>query len=265
MPVALALAWLLAGQATTASLDEELLAAARRGDVAAARALLDKGASVDARGRYDVTPLMTAALRGNLELVRLLVERGADVNIRDTFYKATPLGMALGGSEPRYEIVEYLLAHGAEDAADALRAGIQANRLTLIRAALKSGTLSNEVLSDSLLTADRGGKPEVAALLREAGAAPPRGLDDAVLQRYVGTWRSEDGFEMKLAADRGLLVATMPGSRPPMTLVPVDDTTFRPAGVEGIRLQFSVSAGALTGAVLETRGGKQALKRVREE
>jgi hypothetical protein len=262
MGIALALLWLFASQSAAASLDDELIAAARRGDVAAAKALLDKGANVDARGRYDVTPLMTAALRGNLALVRLLVERGADVNIKDTFYKTTPLAMALGGSEPRYEIVEYLLAHGAEDAAAALRAGIEANRLTLVRAALKTGTLSNEVLSDALLTAGRGSKPEVAALLREAGAAPPRVLDDALLQRYVGTWRSEDGFEMKLAADKGLLLATMPGSRPPMTLVPIDETTFRPAGIEGIRLQFTVSAGAVTGAVLETRSGKQGLKKI---
>ena len=264
MGIALALLWLFASQPAAASLDDELIAAARRGDVAAAKALLDKGANVDAKARYDVTPLMTAALRGNLELVRLLVERGANVNIRDTFYKTTPLNMALGGDPPHYDVVEHLLAHGAEGGAAALSAGIEANRLSLVRAALGSGKVPGEALSDALLTADREGKPEIAALLREAGATAPRALEETVLKRYAGTWRGDDGFELTLGPENGMLAATMPGGRT-LILIPIDETTFRPAGVDGTRLLFTVADGTATGAVLEMRGGRRELARAVEK
>lgn len=95
-----------------------------------------------------LTVLMIAAYRADLDLVKLLVERGASVNARgstDAFLfcaDATPLMAAVGGmrllgsidriSVPtlaqlqakvkrRYAIVQYLLAHGAEvNAVDAL-------------------------------------------------------------------------------------------------------------------------------------------------
>ncbi len=45
-------------------------------------ALLSRGAHIDAKDRWDVTPLMMAVMRLRPALVRLLVRRGANVNLR---------------------------------------------------------------------------------------------------------------------------------------------------------------------------------------
>ena len=74
-------------------------------------ALLDQGASPNARNRLGDTPLNTAARNGNLELVRLLLERGADVD-QPNLARVTPLmSAAYGGHEA---IVRELLAHKAD-------------------------------------------------------------------------------------------------------------------------------------------------------
>lgn len=111
---------------------DELLGAGRRGDVAAARAVLathprlveqltteDQGAAAQAAedGREDAvralieigfdpawegpwggTPLHHAAWRGNLPLVRALLSLGAPVNRRDREFGSTPVAWAAHGS-----------------------------------------------------------------------------------------------------------------------------------------------------------------------
>jgi ankyrin repeat protein len=56
--------------------------AAREGNVAAARALLDGGAKIDPTSGADgTTPLLMAAINGQFDVALLLVERGADPNV----------------------------------------------------------------------------------------------------------------------------------------------------------------------------------------
>src|SRR5437588_6754931 len=74
---------------------EDLLAAAGKGDAAAVKALLAKGADVNARNAYGATALSFAADKGHLEVVKLLLQHKADVNAKDTFYKASPLDWAV--------------------------------------------------------------------------------------------------------------------------------------------------------------------------
>ena len=76
---------------------EEFFAAARKGDTAAVKALLDKGVDVNAKTRYGATGLSYACDKGHIDVVKLLIERGADVNSKDTFYGEVPLGWALSG------------------------------------------------------------------------------------------------------------------------------------------------------------------------
>jgi hypothetical protein len=56
-----------------------------RGDVAAVRDLLSRGASIDARDRYGQTGLMVAARAGRLGLAEALIEHGADLNVTAKF------------------------------------------------------------------------------------------------------------------------------------------------------------------------------------
>ncbi|HEY1885631.1 MAG TPA: ankyrin repeat domain-containing protein, partial [Roseiarcus sp.] len=59
-----------------------LFAAARLGCEAEARALLDRGAAIDAQDREGKTALAKAAEADKLPLIRLLLERGANANVR---------------------------------------------------------------------------------------------------------------------------------------------------------------------------------------
>ncbi|HEU5185080.1 MAG TPA: ankyrin repeat domain-containing protein [Gemmatimonadaceae bacterium] len=70
---------------------------AKRGNVAAARWLLDHGADPNARWAHwdaEVTPLHLAGLGGNVEVARLLLAAGADPTIRDSKHDGDALGWA---------------------------------------------------------------------------------------------------------------------------------------------------------------------------
>src|SRR5215216_5570810 len=88
------LALLLGVAAIAQNTNEEFFAAARRGDIAAVKAFLDKGTDVNAKTQYGATALSYACDKGHVELVKLLIERGADVNVEDTFYGEVPMGWA---------------------------------------------------------------------------------------------------------------------------------------------------------------------------
>lgn len=73
--------------------------AAAFGQFNAVLLLLNKGANIDAVGRFDETPLHLAADGGHHEVVRLLVGHGANVNQLDHFSN-TPLMYAAFGNFP---------------------------------------------------------------------------------------------------------------------------------------------------------------------
>jgi ankyrin repeat protein len=64
-------------------MDDQLLAAAAAGDVAAIRAALDGGANVDARDATGRTALLAATMAGRSDAVRVLLDAGADVDLQD--------------------------------------------------------------------------------------------------------------------------------------------------------------------------------------
>lgn len=260
LPAILCLA-VLAATPQAPSLDAQLIAASRRGDLEAARALLDKGADVDAKDRYDVTPLFIAALRGNLPLAQLLLERGASVNVRDTFYKSTPVGMALGGSAQNLDLVALLVSKGADDVGRALSAGIEADHSGVLDAVLATGKLSPRVLSGGLLVATRTGKEAAARALRAAGARLPDRLADDVIARYTGNYASERG-DIQIVGEDGVLLARLGSAGSDMPLVAESESVFHPATVEGVRVVFALGEGRATGLTLETGRGPTVYKRV---
>jgi ankyrin repeat protein len=103
--------------------------AARKGDAAAVRKLLDEGVDVNTKFRYNRTALSFAADRGHVDVVKLLLERRADVTVKDTFYGATALTWAVSPAmerKPQHtEVVRLLLQHGGM-AADDLSAALDA-------------------------------------------------------------------------------------------------------------------------------------------
>jgi uncharacterized protein len=88
-----------------------LFAAARLGCEAQARALLDRGATVDARDRDGATALAKSAQAGKLPLIKLFLERGANVNAR-AIDGSTPLFYA--AEADRGAAIALLLERGAD-------------------------------------------------------------------------------------------------------------------------------------------------------
>ena len=97
----------IGGEAGTA-----LHSASNRGHVEVVRSLLKCGVDVDARGRWNQSPLQFVSPKGRLDVVRCLLDHGADPNFHDDDY-TTPLSRAVVGGR-RVEIIQVLLEHHAD-------------------------------------------------------------------------------------------------------------------------------------------------------
>ena len=174
---------------------EDLRDAARAGDVARVRALLDAGAPIDAPGRHGVTPLLLAATKGHLDAVRLLIERGAAVNAREGFFRATPVEMALSGGHR--EVALLLLARGAGDGPLVLEEAVDRGDVELARAALATGRVEPLDLLAARKQAEGKVSPEIRQLLAEAEVPRPRRAPYTVapekLRSYSGPYASPGG------------------------------------------------------------------------
>lgn len=104
-------AWLLCSGVVAAAADVSLVAAARRGDVAAVRAQLSAGAPVNATEADGTTALHWAAYRGDAELARLLLRAGAQAHIANR-YGVRPLSLACINGDAA--IIRMLLEAGAD-------------------------------------------------------------------------------------------------------------------------------------------------------
>jgi len=93
--------------------NDELIAAASRGDVAAVRQLLEEGAEVEAGDNARWTSIIHATRSGQTEVVRVLLEHGADPNVVEYGNgNMTPLHWA--ATSNNIEGVKMLLEHHAD-------------------------------------------------------------------------------------------------------------------------------------------------------
>ena len=239
----------LAAQTTRTDRADALAAAARRGDAAAVRALLDAGVDVNTKFRYSATALSYAADHGHLDVVTLLLEWGADVNVKDTFYGATPLTWASGPAQKRKPehaaIVGLLLARGATGKEGALLAALSAGDAPMTKVILDAGGLPADLLSDALDAAATGNKPAIASLLEAAGVKRPveAKLDAAQLARYAGTYRSAAGAagaDVTVAVTDGRLVLRTTQTIP---LAARSETVFAAPAQPGYRVTFTIENG----------------------
>ena len=251
-----------ASPAVPASVDDrgdQLLAATRKGDLAEVKRLLDGGADVNTRTRYNSTPLFFACDRGHTEIVRLLIERGADVNVKDNFYNANALGWAM--SKKHDDIVALLIEKGA-DVADALAEGIREGDRKLVELILAKGKLSQEALDDALLVATvmKNEKNEgLAALIEAKGArATNFAVDEATLKGYEGKF-AEGDTNLTFGVKEGKLNFVTPQAS--TVLIPSARDRFK--FVQG-RLEFIFerdAQGQVAFVRFASRGGDIKLKR----
>lgn len=97
---------------TTLFDDTSLILAAQYGHTAVTHLLLDRGADVNAKGKGGQTALMAAARYGHTATVKILLQRGADVNTRS---KDGATALSLARHERHTEIVRLLKDVGARE------------------------------------------------------------------------------------------------------------------------------------------------------
>ena len=234
---------LLLGQGSQAA-NEALWQAARDGDTAAITAALAKGADVNAKSRYDVTPLIFAAGSGRLDAVKLLISRGADVNAQDTFYRARAAEMAITNGYA--DVAVYLLQNGA-DGDGLLAMGVQTNNEAIVKAAV-AGKVSRQALQNALTMAGNMKREAFAPLIKAAldklppETAPAFSVNPAVLPKYAGNYRdAASGLTMTVTVQNGALMGQVQG-QPQVRLVPTAENVFRVVEVNAT-LTFNERAG----------------------
>jgi hypothetical protein len=250
------------GTAQKQTPNDELFEAARKGDAAAVRAALERGADVNAKFRYGTTALFKAAEKGHTEVVKLLLERGADADVKDTFYGATAMTWAIQNKHPG--AVRALLEKSAGGVDDVLGAGAQEGNVELVRIALDKGGAKPDTLSAALGAAERGKHAEIVELLKKAGAVPPPKADFVVdaetLKTYEGTYKSPRGSDVTVAVKEGKLTVVFGGQ--PFTLGAFDKTHFRPMEFDGATLTFNLEGGKVVSFTFKQPGNESVFKRV---
>lgn len=73
------------------------------------RLLIDRGADVNACGKYNYTPLIIAIQNNNLDIIRLLLEHGADVNP----YSKEIIPLIMASIYGNLDIVQLLIKYGS--------------------------------------------------------------------------------------------------------------------------------------------------------
>jgi len=243
-------------------LNDEFWEAVRKGDLAAVTALLDKGADVNAKFRYGATALFKAAERGHTEIVKLLLARGADVTVKDTFYGATAMTWAL--SNGHVETIRALLEKDSSSVGDVLMTGVREGNIALVEVALAKGGVKAETLTAALAALmDDKEKSPIAEMLRKAGAVPPVEIDSATLQTYVGRYKNEQGFEISLTTKDGKLLLTPPG-QPPLPLMAIDKTSFRPTAFDGLVVTVNIEGGRAASLSVKQGATTTVFKRAEE-
>lgn len=206
--------------------NEDLLAAARSGDVAGVEALLKDGADLEAKTAYGQTPLFLSVMQGKTAVAALLLEKGAKTDVRDTFYKMGMIDMAL--QRKHFETVRAVWGKDPALAGRHLQSAVLFADASTLEAALATKP-AQESLDKALNMAIDMKKEQAAALLLKAGAKPPEPaptIDAKILDSYAGTYKSAQiPVEIKFWVREGKLVGQVTG-QPEFTPRPKSEKVF---------------------------------------
>lgn len=256
-----ALTLLLTLCAHAAELDDALLAAARKGDLAQVQSLLASGASVEAKTRYQTTPLYFAARNGHFPVVELLLAKGANPNITDTFYKMHILvAAAEKGGIP---VLKALLAAGSTPPPNFLPMAAAEAAPDILAFLIEALKPSPDTLSAALQTARVSKNEANAAILLKAGAKTPElkfvTLPPESLARFAGSYSNDMAGVFTFAVRDGKLAGGPPGQS--LALEALDESTFVPTAAPTARLVFSPGPGPAAGFTLTNSGQTLTFKR----
>lgn len=242
-------------------LNEALLAAARKGEVAEVKKLLEQGAEVDTPTRYSTTPLYFAARNGHLAVVELLLARGANPNVTDTFYKMHILmAAAEKGGAP---VMKALMDAGSKAPPNLLMMAAMQAQPDVVRFLIEATKPTPEALGNVLQMAVQNKREDNAKVLREAGAALPDvktvSLTGETLARLAGSYASEQAGAWAFTVKDGKLTGGPAGQA--LVLEALDERTFFPTAAPTARLVFTVENNRATGFTLTNMGQTITFKR----
>jgi hypothetical protein len=241
--------------------NDDLIAAARKSNVEAVKALIAKGADVNAKTEYGATPIFFACDRGHAEIVKILLEHGADVNIRDKFYGTTPVIWAV--QRDHAEVVKLIVEKNPQSKEIVMNVAVNQSRPKVARALLGIGGFKPEALTVYLAIAEKNKNSEIIDALKTAGAKPkPKveyKVDVETLKIYEGVYKNEQ-LEFTFKVKEGKLVGGPAGRE--LTLIPVDKHTFEVDGVPGVTGLFHVESEKVVGLTVKEPGTQTILKKV---
>jgi hypothetical protein len=128
--------------AAWAGTGHDLRLAARAGDLATVRALVESGVAVDTADSWGTTALMLAAKQGETAVAAYLLSKGADPDARESFFGMSVMDNALWTGEPEFAVAKQLLAAGSLDRASALATALERGDAAFARAAVASGPVT---------------------------------------------------------------------------------------------------------------------------
>lgn len=248
-----------------AGLNEELLAAARKGDLAQVKLLLGQGAEIEAATRYATTPLYFAARNGHLPVVEYLLSKGANPNVTDTFYKMHVLMAAVEkGGVP---ILKALTDAGAKPPPNLLMMAAAQAPPDVVRYLIETTKPSPEALGNILQMAIQAKNEANVKVLREAGARAPElkavALSAEALARVAGSYTSEAAGVFTFVVKEGKLTGGPAGQS--LILEALDERTFYPPASPTARLVFTPGPGPATGFTFTTAGQTLTFKKTESQ
>jgi hypothetical protein len=229
---------------------EDLQVAARRGQLAEVKKLLEAGAPIESKNEYGATPLYMAVFNGHTEVALLLLEKGANPNVTDTFYKSSILDGALQKQRP--EIVRALVGKGVPVSSRQLNMAAGGGNIPTLQAVL-TAAFKPEDLTTALKAAISAKNAEAAAVLRKAGAPEPTTVtvSNETLNGYAGEYvTSAIPLPIRVVSEEGVLKAQAEGQQ--QFTLSTDSATEFSFAMAAIRMVFDDKGGFIL-----HQGGRQ--------
>jgi uncharacterized glyoxalase superfamily protein PhnB len=161
------------------------------------------------------------------------------------------------------DLNRFWVTFGQQSAFALLMTGVREGNAEYVRVALDRGGLQPETLNVALDVASGGvtKNAEIAEMLEKAGAVRPVEVDAETLQSYVGNYKGEQGLDVEVTVEDGTLFA-VPAGQQPLSLVAINETTFRPIAFDGVTIIFNVGSGSMMGATFKQGEAAMELKKV---
>ena len=159
----------------------------------------------------------------------------------------------------------FWITFGQFSAFQVLITGIRESNPEVVRGALERGSLKPDTLTVALAVASTADSVnvQIVELLEKAGAVPPPQIGAEILKSFVGKYKSEHGSEVNVTLAAGKLFVAWFSGQTPVSLIPVNDNTFRPVTFDDVTLTFRSEAAQTVG--FELKQGSETMKYPRLE